>query len=64
MWGGGLVTHYISDSVVWPEGGVRPRRRRVFVQTVHGDEKWEGGKVNMGHSRALRHVLPSGWKSK
>lgn len=27
------------------------------MQTVRGDEKWEGGKVNMGHSRGRSHVL-------
>lgn len=38
--------------------------RSVLLPSVCGDEKWEGGKVNMGHSSGLRHVLPSGWKRK
>jgi len=36
----------------------------VFVLSVCGDVEWEGGKVNMGHSSGLRHVLLSGWKRK
>lgn len=36
----------------------------MFALNVCGDEEWEGGKVNMGHSLGLRHVLPSGWKRK
>ena len=36
----------------------------VCAERVCGDEELEGGKVNMGHSLSLRHVLPSGWKRK
>lgn len=36
----------------------------MFALSVCGDEEWEGGKVNMGHSSGLRHVLPSGWERK
>lgn len=65
-WGWGSPVTFLT---VWsgPEGEREAREetsgRRVFVQTVRGDEKWEGGEVNTGHSRGLRHVLPSGWKS-
>lgn len=38
--------------------------RSLFELSVCGDEEWEGGKVNMGHSSGLRHVLLSGWKRK
>lgn len=48
------------------KGGQRGREggEAMFVLSVHGDEKREGGKVNMGHSSGLRHVLLSGWKRK
>lgn len=44
--------------------GVKVREKSVFAMSVCGDEKWEEGKANMGHSSGLRHVLPSGWKRK
>lgn len=72
----GAGWHYSTDGGVRSaplkigkeEGGAVQGRgageKSVFVLSVCGDEDWEGGKVNMGHSSGLRHVLPSGWKRK
>lgn len=71
----GAGWHYSSDRRVQTaplktakEGVVRAREeksgRSLVELSVCGDEEWEGGKVNMGHSSGLRHVLPSGWKRK
>lgn len=70
--------HYSPDRIVWTApikigkerggqewwSGGKVREKSVFALSVCGDEEWEGGKVNMGHSLGLMHVLPSGWKRK
>lgn len=66
-WGGGdHPLRFWQCRLTWRrrEAQKETSGRRVFVQTVCGDEKWEGGKVNMGHSRGRSHVLSSVWKSK
>lgn len=66
-WGGGdHPLRFWQCRLTWRrrEAQEETSGRRVFVQTVRGDEKWEGGKVNMGHSRGRSRVLSSVWKSK
>lgn len=66
-WGGGdHPLRFWQCRLTWRRGEAQEETsgRRVFVQTVRGDEKWEGGKVNMGHSRGRSHVLSGVWKLK